>query len=85
MNLHRRNGRRGLRPVAVTKKPADFVRALLVTALVTAPPAVAQDDEPERTAPPDPYTQGREEALEALGYERIGRLAWAGDHDTARI
>lgn len=58
--------------------------AALVSALFAAP-LVAQDDEPERKAPPDPYTEGREEALEALGYVRMGRLTWADDHDTARI
>jgi len=47
--------------------------------------AVAQSEEPERTAPPDPYTEGHEDALEALGYVRTGRLTWADDHDTARI
>jgi hypothetical protein len=57
-----------------------FVAACLVAATATA-----QDEEPERTAPPDPYTGGRADALDALGYVRMGRLTWASDHDTARI
>lgn len=54
--------------------------ALLALAAVTC----AQDEPPEE-APTDPYTRGESEALEALGYVRLGHNTWGDRHDTRRI
>jgi hypothetical protein len=65
-------------------RPVRPALSVLTLACLTALPAAGQD-EPETTAPPDPYTAGADAALAARGYVRLGPTTWADRHDARRI